>query len=216
MIASAAPADFGRKRGKGPVAAFAIAVAAGLISALLATPAFATESDLIDATPAETAVVAPPPGGTESWQLEVRNVSSQRVPLTLDIAGQSDRLYSGETPLQLEIVDSSGVVILSQSTTEALGSTIELDGLDAGDTRRYTARVSLPAEADNAYQGASGVLELRFVAQGDDTSSASSGSTATLARTGGDGLRLLGLFTASAFAIAIGLVFTRRRKKEAR
>ncbi|MDR1853035.1 MAG: hypothetical protein LBR21_10400 [Propionibacteriaceae bacterium] len=58
---------------------------------------------------------------------------------------------------------TSGRVLVSDARLDAIGKLVLAD-LAPGERREFTATVSLPAAADDRYQGASGELSLKFVA----------------------------------------------------
>lgn len=194
-------------------ALWATVVASGLVAASAAPAAGAQE--LIEATPATTTIVAPAPGHSHDWQVDVRNTTAQTLPVVLTIEGDSPQLFSGAHPLRVEIVDASGEVVLSGDAPAVLGETVELEALSAHEERRYTARVALPRSAGNEYQGASGTLDLSFVASAEATApEAGPGSDDSLAHTGGSGTTLALIAAAALGMLTLGAVLAARRRKE--
>jgi len=194
-------------------ALWATVVASGLVAAS-ATPAVATQ-ELIEATPATTTIVAPAPGHSQDWQVDVRNTTTQTLPVVLTIEGDSAQLFGGSHPIHVEIVDDSGEVVVSGAAPSVLGATVELDALGAHEERRYTARVALPRSAGNEYQGASGTLDLSFVASAEATTPETGPSPDdALAHTGGSGTTLALIAATALGMLTLGAVLAARRRKE--
>ncbi|MHA3684882.1 hypothetical protein ACXR2W_11580 [Leucobacter sp. HY1908] len=184
-----------------------LAVAVVLFVAPFAsTPALAQDSDLISVSPASSHISMPAPGHTETWSTEVRNVAKHPVDVDLSTVNELDEvLRSGSTPARITIVDSAGRTLLDDLSVTQLQPQIPVLGqLDPGESISLTGTVSLPAEAGNEYQGASGNLQFTFVAQTSDTH----GVTDALAETGAP-LAAAGI--AAALLIGTGAVIMRRK-----
>lgn len=136
---------------------------------LSSTPASADPADLIDTNTVSVSIEAPAPGESQDFDLSVTSVTDQAVPLDLTVVETSGGLLSGPTPLEVTLVDDDGNVVLAPARADSLEETfIDLPHLSSGATYHLTGTVTLPAEAGNEYQGASGVLVFRFLATGED------------------------------------------------
>jgi len=143
-------------------AAFALA----LIMVLTPVGAAAAAGRLIEADPSVIALDTPGPGQSRAWEMSVRSMTDQTVPLTLSVTGESAQLFDGPTPLQLDLKDPrNGTVVFSGPVANVLGSSITLPNLAGRSSYALEGSVTLPASADNRYQNASGNLILTFHAE---------------------------------------------------
>lgn len=192
----------------------ALAVAA-LLSMMQAVGALATTTDLIDSTPTSVAIDAPAPGESQKWNMSVRNVAGSSVPLGLEITGQSDVLFSGPAPLELTVRTIDGATVVERAPVQdVLGRSLRLPELAAGASYNLVGTVTLPREADNTYQGASGSLKFRFVTSIDrpDLRPQAPVAGPDLAYTGLGNLMPLAGAAALLLAIGFGLILVRRKK----
>jgi LPXTG-motif cell wall-anchored protein len=184
------------------------AVGLGAMMLLSFTPLAAQASaDLIDATPARVSIVAPAPGETQSWDMSVRNLTDQSLPLQLHTDGESEALFSGAHPLTIEIQESvSGTIVYAGSVSELLGTHLYLENLPARDDYALVGRVTLPLEAGNEYQEADGRLTFTFATI---TETAADESLATTGGTLSTGLLVVG-----GGLLVMGVIAVAMRKKE--
>ncbi|WP_157555709.1 hypothetical protein [Microbacterium hominis] len=187
--------------------AFVVAGLLGLIAAGSSASGAAASSPLIDATPATVTIEAPAPGEEQSWQMAVRNVSGGEISLSVRIEGEAERLFSGPEPLRLRLSDTStGVAVVAAAAGDAVGTSVELPALAAGETYRLDGLVALRIEAGDEYQNAGGTLTFRFDAQ------AAEAQPDRLATTGG--VWASGVLVAAALALAIGILLLARRRRD--
>lgn len=188
-------------------AAFALA----LIVVLTPVGAAAAAGRLIEADPSVIALDTPGPGQSRAWEMSVRSVTDQTVPLTLSVTGESAQLFDGPMPLQLDLKDPrNGTVVFSGPVANVLGSSITLPNLAGRSSYALEGSVTLPASADNRYQNASGNLILTFHAE------STTAAPSQLAITGSNlatGLLLLLLGVPLVLCGAIILIARRKRKQ---
>jgi len=187
-------------------AVFALA----LIMVLTPVGAAAAAGRLIEADPSVVALDAPGPGQSRAWEMSVRSVTDQTVPLTLSVTGESAQLFDGPAPLQLDLKDPrNGTVVFSGPVAEVLGSRITLPNLEGRGDYALAGSVALPASADNRYQNAGGTLIFTFRAE---TPAASPSQLAITGSHFATGLLLLIGVPLVLFG-AIILIARRKRKK---
>lgn len=185
-----------------------IALLLGVVGILAAAPQAATAAgELIDATPATVAIQAPAPGETRHWEMKVENLTEDRIPLTMNVTGESDGLFDGSTPLQLELRDTkTSEVVFAGPARSALNTIISLPGLTEHESYALTGTVTLPSSAGNEYQDATGSLTFEF------TTMVEPAKPSGLAVTGG----VMGPWLWISLILVIGggvLLVTRRRSK---
>lgn len=185
----------------------AVGVSTMLLLSLLTPLAAQALADLIDATPAQVSIETPAPGETQSWEMSVRNLTDQSLPLQLRIDGESEALFSGARPLTIEIQDpESGNVVYSGSVSDLLGTHLYLENLPPRDDYALVGRVTLPSDAGNEYQEADGQLLFTFTTIGeaaDDGSLATTGGTLSIA-----------LLVVAGGLLVVGVTAFALRKKE--
>lgn len=158
--------------GRGHRAGAGTVLAAGLL-VLTAAPASAEPADLIEASTTAVSLHAPAPGESQSFDLSVTSVTDATVPLVLTVVGQSGGLLSGPTPVEVTLVDDAGDLVLAATPADTLlGTSLDLPDLDAGAGYHLTGTVTLPADAGDEYQGASGQVVFRFQVAADSTTTA--------------------------------------------
>ncbi|MDQ1205229.1 hypothetical protein [Microbacterium sp. SORGH_AS_0862] len=186
----------------------AVAVVASLLFTVVAIPASAAEN-LIDATPASVSITAPAPGETVSWDMSVRNITTGPLPLELSISDDGGRLLEGPTPITVTVRErETSRVVAEGSPADLRGMTLTLPDLAAGAEYGLVGSATLPAQADNTYQGASATLDFRFVA-------VASAAPPALAITGQDLFAVTVIAAAGATVLILGLwlALSRRRKE---
>lgn len=192
-------------------ALLALAAPIALLVGVGASPALAVDP-LIEATPSSVTVDVPAPGHSVDWRMRVQNLSGGRVPLYLSVEGAGAALFSGPNPIEISIADSAGTIIVPQTPAgPLLGTELQLADLAPGDTYELQGEVTLPAAADNRYQGQSGTLTFIFTTISGTTDLAP-GVIDFLARTGAD----LAPYALVAVAlVGAGFAFAVARRKRA-
>lgn len=187
---------------------------AGLLLLLQSVGASAVTSDLINATPTSVAIDAPAPGETQTWKMSVSNSVDSALPLGLEITGASNVLFSGATPMELSIKAADGVTVVERVPVgKVLGQSLQLPELQVGKTYDLVGSVTLPREAGNSYQGASGNLKFRFVTSLDKpaVTPVSPISGPNLANTGMNNLLPVGIAAVALLVLGLGFVLVRRK-----
>ncbi|MEZ2389925.1 LPXTG cell wall anchor domain-containing protein [bacterium RCC_150] len=201
--------------GSRSIRALIAVIAAVFLGLVQSTGASAVASDLIDTAPTSLVIDAPAPGESQNWNMSVKNVAGSPVPLALEITGRSDVLFSGAAPMELTVNTPDGTAVVERiGVGEVLGRTIKLPELQAGASYNLVGTVTLPREADNSYQGASGNLKFHFVTSIDrpNVTPEKPGSGADLANTGLRNLIPVGVAAALLLALGFGLILVRRKK----
>jgi hypothetical protein len=130
-----------------------------LALALGCTPAHA--ENLIDAAPSLVSISVPAPGHSEAWEMTVKNRTDRTLELGLVVSTGGDALlFDGPTPLVMTVTDSSKTVLTEVPSTRV----VVLPDLAPHAVYMLHGEVALPGAADNAYQGLSGEISLRFTA----------------------------------------------------
>ncbi|MCA4134033.1 LPXTG cell wall anchor domain-containing protein [Arthrobacter sp. M4] len=171
--------------------------------------------DLIDAAPTAVAIDAPAPGEAHSWNMSVKNVAGQPVPLGLEITGHSNVLFTGPAPMELTVQTRDGVTVVNKVRVgDVLGRSMTLPELGAGASYDLIGTVTLPREADNSYQGASGNLKFRFVTSVDSpkVTPVSPVKGPDLASTGLGNVLPVAAAAAGLLALGFALILVRRKK----
>lgn len=181
---------------------------AGLLLAPAPAAVAAPSADLIEATPAQVRVRTPAPGHAEEWRMSVVSRTDGPVALALRVDGASDGLFTGAHPLELRLAEPGGRVLLEAPVADVLGGRVPLDDLPAGAAYELVGTVTLPEDAGNEYQRASGALTVRFTATADDP--APGPGSGVLAVTGSTAGRLALIALAG---IAGGTTFLLLRRK---
>ncbi|MEV8149725.1 hypothetical protein AB0O52_16480 [Arthrobacter sp. NPDC080073] len=192
-------------------------IAAVFLGLVQCAGASAVASDLIDTAPTAIVLDAPAPGESQVWNMSVKNVAGSPVPLSLEITGRSDVLFSGAAPMELTINTPDGTAVVERIRVgEVLGRTITLPELQAGASYSLVGTVTLPRVADNSYQGASGHLKFHFVSSIDrpNVTPDKPASGPDLANTGLRNLIPVGVAAAVLLAVGFGLIL--RSSKEVR
>lgn len=186
---------------------------AGLLVLLQAVGASAVTSDLINATPTAVAIDAPAPGETLTWKMSVTNSVDAPLPLGLEITGASDVLFSGATPMELSVKTLDGATVVERVPVgKVLGQSLQLPELQVGKSYDLVGAVTLPREAGNSYQGASGNLKFRFVTSLDKPGVSPAPVTGpNLANTGMNNLLPVAIAAIALLVIGIGFVVIRRK-----
>lgn len=187
---------------------------AGLLILLQAVAASAVTSDLINSTPASVAVDAPAPGEVQTWKMSVSNSLDAPLPLGLEITGASDVLFSGATPMELSVRTLDGATVVERVPVgKVLGRSLQLPELQAGKTYDFVGALTLPREAGNSYQGASGNLKFRFVTSLDkpEVNLAPPITGPNLANTGMNNLLPVVIVAVALLVIGLGFVVVRRK-----
>lgn len=181
-----------------------------LAAALLVLPAAsasAEPADLIEARTTAVSLHAPAPGESQTFDLSVTSVTDTTVPLVLTVAGQSGGLLSGPTPVEVALVDDAGGPVLAPSRADKLlGTRLDLPDLAAGAGYHLTGTVTLPADAGDEYQGATGQVVFRFQVATD--SPATSDPAPAPGAATSSGLATTGATVAAAVAAVAVLVTT--------
>ncbi|WP_157000628.1 LPXTG cell wall anchor domain-containing protein [Leucobacter komagatae] len=146
------------------------ALTALLAGVIVFTPSAVTAADeLIEATPARVSIAVPAPGHSAQWDMSVSNLTDTEYPLTLHVSGASDRLFGGAHPLELELTDPrTGDVIYSGPAGESIDAAILVPPLPARGEYQLAGTLSMPRDAGNEYQAASGQMVFEFRVLGDD------------------------------------------------
>ncbi|HKU29900.1 MAG TPA: LPXTG cell wall anchor domain-containing protein [Arthrobacter sp.] len=189
-------------------------IGAGMLVLLQSVGASAVTSDLINTNPTSVAIDAPAPGETQTWKMSVSNAADSALPLGLEITGSSDVLFSGATPMEISVKTlDGGTVVERVPVGKMLGKSLQLPELQVGKTYDLVGSVTLPREAGNSYQGASGNLKFRFVTSLDkpDVNPAPPYSGPNLANTGMNNLLPITIAAVALLVIGLGVVVLRRK-----
>lgn len=164
--------------------------------------------DLIEATPQRVSIAVPAPGHAAEWDMSVSNLTDTDYPLTLVVEGESDRLFSGAHPLELELTDPlTGDVIYSGLAGDSIDSAILVPELPARSDYRLAGTLTLPREAGNEYQSASGHMVFEFRVADEVTPK----DPTTIPTTGSD---LLFWALIAGIGVASGLVLAMHGRKK--
>lgn len=192
-----------------------------LASAVPTAAGAAPTGTLIEATPAAIQLDVPAPGQTYTWDMAVRSVSDSPVILSVATTGESEKLFSGPTPLVITLKDKDGdTVVGPMAAGELIGSSQSLPDLGPRQSYQLTGHATLPRDAGNEYQNAGGRLTLRFTAT--DAASTTDGavtppggrSGSILASTGST--VVLGFVLIATTLTGAGLLLITKRKRGAR
>lgn len=183
-----------------------IALTLALVGVITLAPLAASAAgQLIEATPASVAIIAPSPGEKQHWDMEVVNLTGEALPLSVSVTGESEGLFDGPAPLQLELREvATSAVVYSGPVADVLNASIELPPLAGSSTYELAGVISLPASAGNQYQNANASLTFEF------TTIVETPDTPGLAITGG----VLGPWLwISVALLAAGLLLLAKRKR---
>ncbi|QTX03322.1 hypothetical protein [Agromyces archimandritae] len=136
----------------------------GIAAGMCLSPTASVAADgLIDAAPDVVEVTVPTPGEAVRWEMEARNLAAVSLPLSLVVSGVGSHLFDGPYPLELEVYETAtGATVYRGVAAEAVDTLLELSPVPAGERTVLTGVVSLPADAGNEYQEASGTLSFEF------------------------------------------------------
>ncbi|QTX03500.1 hypothetical protein [Agromyces archimandritae] len=145
-----------------------VALAAG---AVLAPIPAAASGELIDAAPTLVELAAPAPGQSQEWTMSVRNLTDGELPIALAVSGSAERLFDGPYPLELELTETgSGQPLYIGTAAAAIDEVLLLPTLAGHADYELSGSVTLPSEAGNEYQEATGRLSFEFRTSADDAS----------------------------------------------
>lgn len=163
----------------------------------------------------ETRIVevdAPAPGETRHWSVTVDSSDDDVRDIFVRMSAAEGPLFAGDHPAEITVNEKGGKAILQGPGRTVVSDThTEFASFTQGSPVEIEGHLTLPREAGNEYQGASGTLTLELAATrdepGDDPNTG-------IAATGSGSWWLLG--AGAAVAIAAGVTLVARRTQNRR
>lgn len=176
-------------------------------SVLLPLPALAAQAGDSEVT------LSIAPSHDVTWEMRVTNVHEESAQVVLDIVSVSGSVFGGDTPASLAITQVGSTVDTADDGRDLEGLQMGLGMLEPGETLALDGRAALPAEADDSYRGATGVVSWRFslMIDGEVVPPPPPLPDAALPTTGG-GMPVV-LIAAATGLLIIGAVLARRSRR---
>lgn len=157
-------------------------------------------------------VDAPAPGETTHWSVTVGSSDEEVRDVYVRMSAAEGPLFDGDHPAEITVNEVGGTAILQGPGRSVVSDThTEFASFVHGSPVEIEGHLTLPRDAGNEYQGASGTLTLELAATrgepGDDTNTG-------IAATGSDSWWLLA--AGAAAAVVAGITLAARRTQTAR